>query len=85
MGTLLLASGVVTAVLGTWRSYAAARTAIGPLVHPGEPTRSAVEAAGPLLARSRVRLFARRLAAAVGWLIVGLYGLFQVSVGMVTA
>jgi hypothetical protein len=85
MGTILVLSGLMTAVLGTWRGYAAARAAVGPLVHDGEPTRTAIEAARPLHARSRVRLFARRVAVSVGWLLVATYGLFLLSVGMATA
>jgi hypothetical protein len=84
MGLLLVLSGLVVSALGTWRSYAAAREAIGPLVHDGEPTRSALEAARPIHARTRVRLFARRLALAVGWLLIALYGLFLLSVGLVS-
>jgi hypothetical protein len=82
MGSLLVATGLAAAVLGTWRGYAVAREALAPLVHEGEPTRTVVEAAQPLHARSRVRLFARRVVVAVGWLIVGSYGVFLLSVGL---
>ena len=68
--------------VGAWRGYAVAREAIAPLAHDGEPTRTAIEATRPLLARARVRLFVRRLAASLAWIAVALYGLFLLSVGM---
>jgi hypothetical protein len=82
MGTLLVLAGLATAFLASWRGYAAARAALGPLVHDGEPTRTAIEAARPVLARTRVRRFARQVALAIGWLLVATYGLFLLSVGM---
>lgn len=84
MGLLLIASGVAAALYGSWRSYLAAREALGPLVHEGEPTRTAIEAARPVHSRPRVRRFARGLALALGWLLIGSYGVFLISVGMVT-
>ena len=83
MGLLLVLSGLTAAAFGLWRGYAAARGALGPLIHDGEPTRTAIEAARPLHARSRVRLFARRASLSVLWLVVGFYGLFLVAVGLV--
>ncbi len=83
MGPLLIVTGLAAAAFGTWRGYMAAREALGPLVHEGEPTRTAIEAARPVHARSRVRLFARRSTNAVGWLLVALYGVFLLSVGLV--
>lgn len=83
MGIVLIGSGLLAAAIGGWRGYVAARAALAPLVHDGEPTRTAVEASRPLLARPRVRLFAQRLVAAIAWLFVALYGLFMVSVGSV--
>ena len=62
--------------------YAVAREAISPLVHAGEPTRTAIEATRPLLARPRVRLFVRRLTTSIGWIAIALYGLFLASVGL---
>lgn len=82
MGTILVVTGIVGAVFGTWRGYANAREALGPLVHEGEPTRTAIERGRPLLARSRVRLFARRLAASLAWVAMAMYGLFLVSAGL---
>jgi hypothetical protein len=68
--------------VGAWRGYAAAREAMAPLGHAGDPTRTAIEATRPFLARARVRLFVRRLMASVAWIAVALYGLFLVSVGL---
>jgi len=82
METLLTICGLTAAILGTWRSYVNARAALGPLVHEGEPTRSAIEAAWPIHRRSRVRTFVRRVAASVAWLAVAMYGLFLASTGL---
>ena len=82
MGAVLLACGTVAFVAGTWRSYAAAREAVGPFVHAGEPTRTAVEATKPLVARPRIRLFARRVVTSMSWLAVGMYGLFLITSGL---
>ncbi len=76
---LLLACGLVLATYATWRSYVAARAALGPLMHEGEPTRTALEAVQPLRARLRVRFIAGRVATSIGWLVLALYGLFLVS------
>ena len=43
MGSVLLVSGLVATVVGTWRGYVNARDALGPVVHGGEPTRTALE------------------------------------------
>ena len=83
MGLVLVACGLTALVIGGWRGYALARQALTPLVHAGDPTRSAIEAARPVHARFRVRLFVRRVAVAVGWLVVALYGLFLLQVGSV--
>ena len=85
MGPLLVLTGITAALIGAWQSYAAARAALAPLAHPGEPTRTAIEAAQPIHARSRVRLFARRLATSLAWLLVSFYGLFLASVGSVAS
>ena len=39
------------------------------MAHQGDPTRMAIDAARPLLARSRVRRFARFVVAAIAWLV----------------
>jgi hypothetical protein len=85
MPVLVTVCGLVALVLGTWRSYAVVREALAPLVHSGDPTRTAIEAAQPFHERARVRLFARRVTIAVGWLIVALYGLFLVSAASVAS
>jgi len=83
MGIVLTTCGLMAAGIGLWRGYANARLAVGPLVHEGEPTRTAVDAGRPLLARTRVRAFARRVGASVAWLVIAFYGLFLVSAGSV--
>ena len=70
--------GVTATAVGGWRSYAVAREALAPLIHEGDPTRTAVEAARPLPLRPRVQLFVRRLAVSLGWLAVAFYGLFLI-------
>ena len=79
MEAVLLGCGLAAAAIGTWRGYANARAVVAPLVHPGEPTRTAVEATQPLPERARVRRAARNLVAAVGWLVLAMYGLFLVA------
>jgi hypothetical protein len=83
MGIVLVGCGLTALAIGSWRGYALAREALGPLVHAGESTRSAIEAARPFHARTRVRLFVRRVAAATAWLVVALYGLYLVAAGSV--
>ena len=79
MAAVLLLSGLLVAAVGTWRGFANARRVVAPLVHPGESTRTAVEATQPLAERERVRRAARNLVAAVGWLVLAMYGLFLVA------
>jgi fatty acid desaturase len=79
MEAVLLISGLAAVAIGTWRGYANARAVLAPLVHPGEPTRTAVEATQPLTERARVRRAARNVAAAVAWLALAMYGLFLIS------
>jgi hypothetical protein len=79
MEPVLLLSGAVVAAFGVWRGYANARLVVAPLVHPGESTRTAVEATRPLAERARMRRAARNLGAAVGWLALAMYGLFLVA------
>ena len=81
MGTLVVVCGLIVVAIATWRSYALAREAVAPLVHEGEPTRTALEAARPVHARFRIRLFVRRVFAAVAWIVVALYGLFLAQAG----
>src|SRR5262245_8084558 len=76
MEVLLLGSGLAAIAIGTWRGYANARLVVAPLVHPGETTRSAVEATQPVVERARVRRAARNLFAAVAWLLLAMYGLY---------
>jgi hypothetical protein len=83
VSAILLATGFVALGVGSWRSWMTAREALGPLIHEGDATRSAIEASRPIHARVRVRLFARRVTAAVGWLLVAMYGLYLVSAGSV--
>jgi hypothetical protein len=82
MGAVLLLSGLVAAVLGTWRGYASAREAVGPFAHRGDETRSLIDASRPLHARSRVRRLVRSAALACAWLLVALYGLYLWTVGL---
>jgi hypothetical protein len=79
MGLVLLLCGLSATAIGTWRGYANARAVMAPLVHPGDPTRTAIEATQPLVERSRVRRLARNLAGAVAWLVVAMYGLFLIA------
>jgi hypothetical protein len=80
---VLVACGSIALVVGTWRGYVVAREALGPIVRDdGEPTRRAIDATRPPLARMRVRAFARRTAVAMGWLVVAIYGLALVVEGL---
>lgn len=81
VGVLLEVCGVMAVVIGGWRSYAVAREALAPLIHEGDPTRTALEATRPFPFRPRVRLFARRLMTSLLWLAIGFYGLFLVVRG----
>jgi len=81
MQLLLETCGIVAVVIGGWRSYAMAREALGPVAHQGAPTRTALEAGRPILERTRVRLFLRRVAISLAWLLVAGYGLYLVAVG----
>jgi hypothetical protein len=85
MGFLLVGCGLTALAIGGWRGYALAREALAPLVHTGDPTRTAIEAARPVHARFRVRLFARRVTAAAAWLVVALYGLYLIQAGSVAS
>lgn len=84
MGAVLIGCGIVTVAVGLWRGFVVARQALGPFVHDeGDPTRRAIDATRPPLARMRVRTFARRTAVAIGWLIVATYGLVLIGQGVV--
>jgi hypothetical protein len=84
MGAVLIGCGIVTVAVGLWRGFVVARQALGPFVHDdGDPTRRAIDATRPPLARMRVRTFARRTAVAIGWLIVATYGLLLIGQGVV--
>ena len=82
---LLQLCGVIAVVIGASRSYAATRRAVSPLVHDGDPTRTAIESTRRVTDRPRVRLFARRVVLAVGWLGVAMYGLFMIAESQVAA
>jgi hypothetical protein len=81
-GAVLLFSGLVTLAYGSWRGYAAARTALRPLARDGDPTRRLIDAARPAHERARVRGAARHVLLAVAWLSVATYGLFLATVGV---
>jgi hypothetical protein len=81
MSILLTFCGVAALAIGAWRGWSVAREALGPLVHDGDPTRSAIEAARPIHARFRIRLFVRRLGVALAWLLVASYGLYLIAAG----
>ena len=76
LGLVLAGSGSTLFGVGIWRGYAYARRVVAPLVHEGEPTRARIEASRPLLLRPRVRMLAGRVALSIGWLGLGLYGLY---------
>ena len=82
---MLQLCGLIALVIAGSRSYVATREAVGPLVHDGDPTRSAIEATRRITDRPRVRLFARRLVLAVGWLAVAMYGLFLIAESQVAS
>jgi len=83
MGLVLVGCGLTALSIGGWRGYALAREALAPLARAGEPTRTAIEAARPVHARFRVRLFVRRVTTAAAWLVVALYGLYLVQAGSI--
>jgi hypothetical protein len=79
---LLMVCGLTAVVVGTWRGYAVARSALGPIVDDGESTRTKIEASLPIYRRSRFRRFVRRVAVSVAWLSLAMYGLFMTSIGV---
>lgn len=82
LSAVLVATGLFLTVYGSLRGYAAARAALQPLGRDGEPTRTLVESARPLLARTRVRGVARHLGLALAWLAIAMYGLYLATVGL---
>jgi hypothetical protein len=81
LGVTLTVCGLVAATFGTWRGYANARDALVSLAQDGEPTRAAIDASRPILARTRVRRFVRPVVVAMLWLAIAMYGLLMVSRG----
>ncbi len=81
VGAILLFSGLVAAVFGSWRGYVAARSGLLPLLREGDETRSRIEATRPIHARTRVRVAARQVAFACLWISVAMYGLFLATTG----
>jgi hypothetical protein len=74
----LLARGLAATMTGVWRGHANPRLALVPLVHSRGAATTA-EATGPLPERACVRCAAGNLVAAVGWLVLAMYGLFLVA------
>jgi hypothetical protein len=81
MGSVILVCGAIAALTGTWRGYVHARAVLAPLIHDGGPTRTAVEAGQPFVARPRVRRVAGSVGLALVWLAVAMYGLYLVAAG----
>jgi len=78
MAFLLILCGTIAAMVGVYRGFVLAREALGPLVHDGDPTRTALDASKPFLFRPRVRRFTTAILGSIGWLIVALYGMFLI-------
>ena len=78
MAILLIACGSIAALTGLYRGYVLTREALAPFVHEGDPTRTAIEATRPFPVRPRVRRLASRVAGAVLWLVVAMYGLYLI-------
>jgi hypothetical protein len=81
VGAILLLSGFVAVTYGSWRGYAAARSALVPLLREGDETRTLIDAARPVHARSRVRVAARNVGVAIMWIGVAMYGLYLATMG----
>lgn len=79
MTLVLVLCGAVAALVGAHRGYVLAREALAPLVHEGDPTRTAIEATRPFPARPRVRRFASRVAGSIAWLTIAMYGLYLIA------
>jgi hypothetical protein len=78
MAFILILCGSTALTIGVYRSFVLARQALGPIIHEGDPTRTAIDAARPVHERERVRLVAARIAGSLGWLAVAMYGLYLV-------
>ncbi len=79
---LLLTCGLVLAGLGTWYGYLHARAALLAPMREVEPTRARIDARRSVLARTRVRRFARSAVLSVCWLTIALYGLYMASTSL---
>ncbi len=77
----MLLSGFIAVTYGSWRGYAAARSALVPLIRDGDETRSRIEASRPVHDRLRVRVAARHVAFALVWIVVAMYGVFLLTAG----
>jgi hypothetical protein len=83
LAVVAIVSGVAAAAVAVAASYGHLRGAVRPLLEDGEPTRAAIEATRPFVARPRIRLVARHAIMALGWLMVALYGLGLAAAGTV--
>jgi len=81
VGAILLLSGIIAMSYGSWRGYAAARSALVPLLRDGDETRSRIEASRPVHDRPRVRVAARHVVFALVWIVVAMYGVFLLTAG----
>jgi hypothetical protein len=79
MAFVLILCGSTALTIGVYRSVILARQALGPIVHEGDPTRTAIDDTRPIHERQRVRLFAARVAGSLGWLAVAMYGFYLVA------
>jgi hypothetical protein len=79
MAFVLILCGSTALTIGVYRSVILAREALGPIVHEGDPTRTAIDDTRPIHERERVRQFATRVAGSLGWLAVAMYGLYLVA------
>jgi hypothetical protein len=79
MGALLVICGLTAAVIGCWRSYILARSALVPLVQDAE-AQLGRETTSPQLG-SQVRQFAWHLLLSITWMLVAFYGCFLAARG----
>jgi len=82
LALVLVSCGLVATVAGCWYGYAAARSALVPLIREGDPTRTLIEATRPVYERSRFRTAVRNVLVAVGWIAVAMYGMYLATVGL---
>jgi hypothetical protein len=78
--SILVICGLAASVIGAWQTSVHAREAFAAAAHAGDPTRAALEASRPLLARTRVRRVIRGAASSILWLIIALYGLLLIGI-----